>query len=136
MATKPSGAKGLSPEEAAGRVRFSLSIAVLFVLTLIASGLPLPQRVVVVAPVVVVIVVSLREMRRLAGVAAPALTRLGPLLALGLSVLLLLGAVTQAVFYAPQKQYEDCMSGANTQSAQAVCGQQRQRTMFGALTEF
>ncbi|MDQ2781631.1 MAG: hypothetical protein M3Y26_03730 [Actinomycetota bacterium] len=136
MATKPSRANGLSPEEAARRVKFSLSIAVLFVLTLIASGLPLPQRVVVVAPVVVVMVVAVREMRRLAVVAAPALTRFGPLLALGLSVLLLLGAITQAVFYAPQKQYEECLSGANTQAAQAVCGQQRQRTMFGALMEF
>ena len=68
------------------------------------------------------------------GVIDPADTR--RVLALGLSAMLLLGAVTQAVFYVPQKQYEDCMQGANTSAAQTVCSQERQRSILGSLTEF
>ena len=56
--------------------------------------------------------------------------------ALGLSSVLLIGAMTQVVFYGPQKQYEDCMTGANTTTAQASCNQQRQRNILGSLTEF
>jgi hypothetical protein len=48
----------------------------------------------------------------------------------------LLGAITQAVFYAPQKRYEDCMTGANTSTAQTVCSQQRQQSILGSLTDF
>ena len=89
-----------------------------------------------VVPIVLAIVVSVREMRRLSRSAAGPFTRFGPAVALGLSAVLLLGAVTQAVFYAPQKQYEDCMTGANTNTAQTVCSQQRQRSILGSLTEF
>lgn len=134
MASK--AGRATSREEVARRGRFSLTVAALFILILFAGGLPLPQRAITVAPLVVVMVVAVREMRRLTRVAAPALTRFGPMMALGLSVLLLLGAITQAVFYGPQKRYEDCMSGANTNTAQAVCAQDRQRSVFGALLEF
>ena len=130
------GGQQVSREELRARGRYSLTIASLFVLILVGAGLPLPRRAIVVVPIVVAIVVSVREMRQLSRSSAGAFTRFGPAVALGLSAVLLLGAVTQAVFYTPQKQYEDCMTGANTNTAQTVCSQQRQRSILGSLTEF
>ena len=105
-------------------------------LILLGAGLPLPRRAIVVIPIVVAIVVSIREMRRLSRASSGAFTRFGPAVALGLSTVLLLGAITQAVFYVPQKRYEDCMTGANTSTAQTVCSQERQQSILGSLTEF
>jgi hypothetical protein len=130
------GGRQVSREELRARGRYSMTIACLFLLILLGAGLPLPRRAVVVVPIVIAIVVSVREMRRLSRESAGPFTRFGPAVALGLSAVLLLGAITQAVFYAPQKQYEDCMTGANTSAAQSVCNQQRQRSILGSLTEF
>ncbi len=130
------GGQQVSREELRARGRYSLTIACLFLLILVGAGLGLPRRAIVVVPIVVAIVVSVREMRRLSRASAGAFTRFGPAVALGLSTVLLLGAITQAVFYVPQKQYEDCMTGANTNTAQTVCNQQRQRSILGSLTEF
>ena len=47
------------------RGRYSLTIACLFLLILVGAGLGLPRRAIVVVPIVVAIVVSVREMRRL-----------------------------------------------------------------------
>jgi hypothetical protein len=126
----------VSKEEIQRRGRYSLTIACLFLLILLGGELPLPRRVIVVVPLVLAIYASVREMRRLAKVSARAITRFGPAVALGLSGVLLIGVVTQIVFYAPQKEYEDCMAGANTATAQAACNQQRQRSILGSLTEF
>ena len=126
----------VSRDELRARGRYSLTVASLFVLILLGAGLPLPRRAIVVVPIVLAIVVSIREMRRLSRASAGAFTRFGPAVALGLSAVLLLGAVTQAVFYVPQKQYEDCMQGANTSVAQTVCSQERQRSILGSLTDF
>jgi len=130
------GGQQVSREELRARGRYSLTIACLFLLILLGAGLPLPRRAIVVIPIVVAIVVSIREMRRLSRGSSGAFTRFGPAVALGLSSVLLLGAITQAVFYAPQKRYEDCMNGANTSTAQTVCSQQRQQSILGSLTEF
>lgn len=129
-------AEQLAKDELRQRGRYSLTVAALFVLILVGGGLPLPRRGVVVVPIALTIVVSVREMRRLSRESASAFTRFGPVVALGLCAVLLLGAVTQAIFYAPQKRYEDCMTGANTNAAQAVCGQQRQQSIVGSLTDF
>jgi hypothetical protein len=126
----------VSREEIQRRGRYSLTIASLFILILLGGGLPLPQRAIVVVPLGVAIVASIREIRRLSRGSATPFTRFGPAIALGLSSVLLLGALTQVAFYGPQKQYEDCMTGANTTTAQAVCNQQRQRNLLGSLTEF
>jgi hypothetical protein len=126
----------VSREEVAERGRYSLSVAALFVLILLGGGLPLPRRAIVVLPIVFAIVLSLREMRRLSRARASGFTRFGPAVALGLSGVLLVGVVTQAIFYVPQKRYEDCMTGANTNAAQAACGQERQRSILGSFTEF
>ena len=91
------GGPQVSREELRARGRYSLTIACLFVLILLGAGLPLPRRAIVVVPIVVAIVVSIREMRRLSRASAGAFTRFGPAVALGLSTVLLLGAVTQAV---------------------------------------
>jgi hypothetical protein len=136
QATGADVATQVSKEEVQRRGRYSLTIAALFLLILLGGGLSLPQRAIVVVPLVVAVVVSIRELRRLSTVSATAFTRFGPSIALGLSALLLLGAVTQVVFYAPQKEYEDCMAGANTGVAQAVCNQQRQRSLLGSFTDF
>jgi hypothetical protein len=128
--------KQVSREEIQRRGRYSLTIAALFLLILMGGGLPLPQRAIVIVPLGVAVFASVREIRRLSKVPATAFTRFGPAIALGLSGLLLVGAVTQVVFYGPQKAYEDCMTGANTSTAQAVCNQQRQRSLLGSLTEF
>lgn len=126
----------VSKEEIQRRGRYSLTIASLFLLILLGGGLPLPQRAIIVVPLAVASYASIREMRRLSKVPASAFTRFGPAVALGLSGVLLIGAVTQVVFYAPQKQYEDCLTGANTTAAQAVCNHQRQSNLLGSLTEF
>ena len=130
------GGPQVSREELRARGRYSLTIASLFLLILLGAGLPLPRRAIVVLPILVAIIVSIREMRRLSRASAGAFTRFGPAVALGLSTVLLLGAITQAVFYAPQKRYEDCMTGANTSAAQTVCTQERQQSILGSLTEF
>ena len=126
----------VSKEEIQRRGRYSLTIACLFLLILLGGGLPLPQRAIIVVPLGVAVFASIREIRRLAKVSATAFTRFGPAIALGLSAVLLVGALTQVAFYGPQKQYEDCMAGANTGTAQAVCNQQRQKSIFGSFTEF
>ncbi len=126
----------VSREEIQRRGRYSLTIAALFLLILLGGGLPLPQRAIVVVPLAVAIFASVREIRRLSKVSATAFTRFGPAIALGLSSVLLIGAMTQVVFYGPQKQYEDCMTGANTATAQSVCNQQRQRNILGSFTDF
>ncbi len=128
--------KQVSKEEIQRRGRYSLTIASLFLLVLLGGGLSLPQRAVIVVPLAVAIFASIREIRRLSKVSATAFTRFGPAIALGLSAVLLIGAMTQVVFYGPQKEYEDCMAGANTGTAQVVCNQQRQRSILGSLTEF
>jgi hypothetical protein len=130
------GGQQVSREELRARGRYSLTIACLFLLILLGAGLPLPRRAIVLVPIVLAIGVSIREMRRLSRASAGAFTRFGPAVALGLSSVLLLGAITQAVFYAPQKRYEDCMTGANTSTAQTVCSQQRQQSILGSLTDF
>ena len=130
------GGRQVSRDELRARGRYSMTIACLFLLILVGAGLALPRRAIVVVPIVVAIVVSVREMRRLSRTSSGAFSRFGPAVALGLSAVLLLGAITQAVFYAPQKQYEDCMLGANTSTTQSVCSQQRQRSLLGSLTEF
>ena len=126
----------VSKEEVQRRGRYSLTIACLFLLVLLGGGLSLPQRAIIVVPLGVAVFASIREIRRLSRVKATTFTRFGPLIALGLSAVLLVGALTQVAFYGPQKQYEDCMTGANTGTAQAVCNQQRQKSIFGSLTEF
>ena len=126
----------VSKEEIQRRGRYSLTIACLFLLILLGGGLSLPQRAIIVVPLGVAVFASVREIRRLSRVSASAFTRFGPAIALGLSAVLLVGALTQVVFYGPQKAYEDCMGGANTGTAQAVCNQQRQKSIFGSFTEF
>lgn len=128
-------ATSVSKEEIQRRGRYSLTIACLFLLILLGGGLPLPQRAVIVVPLGMAVFASIREIRRLSKVSASAFTRFGPAIALGLSAVLLVGALTQVAFYGPQKHYEDCMGGANTGTAQAACNQQRQRSIFGSLVE-
>lgn len=122
-----------SREELAQRGRYSLTVAVLFILVLLGAGLPLPQRAIAVVPLLVAAVESVRELRRLRRVDAPGVNRLGPVVTLGFVGLLLLAAVTQAALYGPQKAYEDCMAGAITQAAQAACTQQRQQYILGNI---
>ncbi len=123
-------------EEAVRRGRYSLTIAALFVLVLFGASLPLPQRGVAVVPLVVAGVESVRELRRLRRQEAGPLPRMGPTVTLGFVTLLLLAAITQATLYSTQKAFEDCMAGANTQAAQAICGHERQQRILGNVIEF
>ena len=76
------GGQQVSREELRARGRYSLTIACLFLLILVGAGLGLPRRAIVVVPIVVAIVVSVREMRRLSRASAGAFTRFGPAVAL------------------------------------------------------
>jgi hypothetical protein len=58
------GGQQVSREELRARGRYSMTIACLFLLILLGAGLALPRRAIVVVPIVVAIVVSIREMRR------------------------------------------------------------------------
>ena len=75
------GGPQVSREELRARGRYSLTIACLFLLILLGAGLPLPRRAIVVIPIVVAIVVSIREMRRLSQASSGAFTRFGPAVA-------------------------------------------------------
>jgi hypothetical protein len=112
-----------------------MTVVALFVLILLASGLPLPQRAVAILPIGLAAVVSVRELVRLRREQAPAMMRFGPFLTLGFVGMLLLSAVTQITLYGPLKAYQDCLAGANTQAAQAACSQERQQSLVGNLLE-
>jgi len=114
---------------------YSITVVALFLLILLGSALPLPQRAVTIVPVVLAAVTSVRELVRLQRSHAPPLMRFGPFLTLGFVGMLLLAAATQVALYAPLKAYEDCLAGANTQAAQAVCSQERQQSLVGNLFE-
>ena len=122
-------------QEVLQRNGYSLTVVALFLLILLARGLPLPQRAVTIVPIVVAAVVTVRELRRLHREDAPVVARFGPYLTLGFVGMLLLASLSQLAFYGPVKAYEDCMGGANTQAAQAACGQQRQQSVLGNLLE-
>jgi len=122
-------------EQVIRRGGYSLTVVALFLLILLASGLPLPQRAVALVPIVLAAVTSVRELVRLQREKAPPLMRFGPFLTLGFVGMLLLAAATQVALYVPLKAYEDCLAGANTQAAQASCAQQRQQSLVGNLIE-
>jgi len=132
------GGGGLVAErtrEVMRRGGYSMTVVALFLLILLASALPLPQRAVAIVPIAVAAVISVRELIRLQRESAPALMRFGPFVTLGFVGMLLLAAATQVALYVPLKAYEDCLTGANTQAAQAVCAQQRQQSLVGNLLE-
>lgn len=133
MSHTPSAPSGLSPRERAYRSRYALTTAALFLLVLTGFGLPLPQRLVVAVPLLVALVVSVRELFRLARARMAGLARLGAATAVGISLFLLLGMGTQLLFYAPQQRYEQCLSGANTETAKAACAQERQQGIIGTV---
>ena len=122
-------------QEVLQRNGYSVTVVALFLLILLARGLPLPQRAVTIVPIVVAAVVTVRELRRLHREDAPVVARFGPYLTLGFVGMLLLASLSQLAFYGPVKADEDCMAGANTQAAQAACGQQRQQSVLGNLLE-
>jgi len=122
-------------EQVMRRGGYSMTVVALFLLILLASALPLPQRAVAIVPIAVAAVISVRELIRLQRESAPALMRFGPFLTLGLVGMLLLAAATQVTLYVPLKAYEDCLAGANTQAAQAACAQERQQSLVGNLFE-
>lgn len=122
-------------EQVVRRSGYSLTVVALFVLILLASGLPLPQRAVAILPIGLAAFVSVRELVRLHREQAPTLMRFGPFLTLGFVGMLLLSAVAQIALYGPLKAYQDCLAGANTQAAQAACSQERQQSLVGNLLE-
>ncbi len=122
-------------QEVLQRNGYSLTVVALFLLILMAGGLPLPQRAVTIAPILVAAVVTVRELLRLHREDAPVVARFGPYLTLGFVGMLLLAVLSQLAFYGPVKAYEDCRAGANTQAAQAACAQQRRQSVVGNLLE-
>ena len=122
-------------QEVLQRNGYSLTVVALFLLILLARGLPLPQRAVTIVPILVAAVVTVRELMRLHRQDAPVVARFGPYVTLGFVGMLLLASLTQLAFYGPYKAYEDCMGGANTQAAQAACAQQRRQSVVGNLFE-
>lgn len=123
-------------QEVVRRSGHSLSVVALFLMILLAAGLPLPQRAIAILPIVVVGVISVLELRRLQRTEAPAVSRFGPFLTLGFVGMMLLAAATQVALYAPQKAFEDCLAHAKTQAAQADCSKQRQQSVIGNIMEF
>ncbi len=123
-------------QEVVRRSRHSLSVVALFLLILLAAGLPLPQRGIAIVPIVVVAVITVNELLRLHRAQAPARARFGPYLTLAFVGMLLLAAATQVALYVPQKAYEECLAAAKTQAAQADCSRQRQQSIIGNILEF
>jgi len=114
---------------------YSVTVVALFMLILLASALPLPQRAVALVPIVLAAVTSVRELMRLRREQAPALMRFGPFLTLGFLGMLLLAAVTQAAFYQPLKAYQDCLAGANTETAKTACLKEHQQSLVGSFLQ-
>lgn len=107
----------------------------LLLLVLLGLSLPLPQRLIVAVPLVVAGVESIRGLLAVGRRGASSRERLWPLVTLGLVGIMLMSVMTQLVFYGPQKAYEDCLSGANTEVAQAACQHDRQRSILGGLVQ-
>jgi len=113
---------------------YSVTVVALFLLILLASALPLPQRAVALVPIVLAAVTSVRELMRLRREQAPALMRFGPFLTLGF-LGMLLAAVTQAALYQPLKAYQDCLAGANTETAKTACLKEHQQSLVGSFLQ-
>lgn len=126
---------GLTEGERRTRSTYSLTLVALLLLVLVGSTLPLPGRLVIVLPLVLAAVLSVRELRRLGRTGARWLTRLGPLVASGLCVLMLLVTLLQALIIGPQRSYEQCISSAQTETAKSLCRQQRDQNLLGTLTD-
>lgn len=122
-------------EQTGRRGGYSVTVVALFLLILLGTALPLPQRAVTIVPIVLAAVTAVRELMRLRREHAPPLMRFGPFLTLGFVGMLLLAAATQVALYAPLKAYEDCLTGANTRAAQAACAQERRQSLVGSLFE-
>lgn len=115
------------------QLRWSLTCLALFALVVVASDLPLPARAIALVPVIVAVVVTIQELLRQRREDAPVRMRLMPVITLVLLAFVLVTAAGQAVFYESVKEYQDCMSGANTAAARAHCELQRQQSGLGAV---
>lgn len=112
---------------------WSVTSLALFALVYAGASLPLPSRAIAVVPAVVIVVITIRELLRQRRDDAPVRMRLMPSITLVLVGFVLLAAVGQTVLYDGIKQYQDCLSGANTSTARAHCEVQRQQAGVGTM---
>ena len=129
------GGQQVSREELRARGRYSLTIASLFLLILIGAGPSLPRRAIVVVPIVLAIVVSVRRCAGCRG-----LRRAVHPVRAGRGSGPLRGAAARCGdaggLLRAAEAVRGLHDGANTNTAQTVCSQQRQRSILGSLTEF
>ncbi len=118
--------------EARERARRTLPVSLLMLLGVVAMYLPLPKRFVAVLPLLVAGYLTIALLRFLAG--RPGRQKVWPGITLGIIGLLLVSLAFQAAFYPTVHAYEQCLAGAQTSQARAVCEQNRTMSPLGFLT--
>ena len=111
--------------------RRTLPVAVFALLGLVAMYLPLPQRFVAFAPLLVSLFLTLRLLRFLT--ARPGREKVWPVVSLGIVAMLLTTLVAQIVLYGPVSTYEACLDNAQTSLARADCEQMRESGPLGLI---
>lgn len=113
------------------KAKRTLPVALLVLLGLLATSLPLPKRFVAVVPLVLAVVLTFRLLRFLSARAGR--EKVWPVVTLVIAGVLLSGLALQAVFYDTVSAYEECLAGAQTSIAAGSCEQLRDAGMFGLV---
>lgn len=111
------------------KAKRTLPVALLVLLGLVATSLPLPKRFVAVLPLVLAVVLTFRLLRFLS--TRPGKEKIWPVVTLVITGVLLSGLGIQAAFYDTVSAYEQCIAGAQTSIAAGSCAQLRDAEMFG-----
>jgi hypothetical protein len=112
------------------KAKRTLPISLLVLLAIVAMYLPLPRRFIAFLPLVIAVVLSMRLLTFLQG--RPGREKIWPAATLVLVGLLLSSLAVQALFLDWVREYEQCVTGAQTQQAAATCEQMRERGPLGA----
>lgn len=101
----------------------------------LASLMPMPFNLVAVLPLGFAVWSSIQTQRALGAAKAPTTTRFWSGIGLSLTVLLLLVVAIPYAFYSSSHGYQDCLKGANTQTAKQACEQQlgQQSDLLGRI---
>jgi RsiW-degrading membrane proteinase PrsW (M82 family) len=113
------------------KAKRTLPVALLVLLGLIATSLPLPKRFVAVLPLVLAVVLTFRLLRFLSARAGK--EKIWPVVTLVITGVLLSGLAMQAVFYDSVSAYEASLDGAQTSIAAGSCAQLRDAGLFGLV---
>ncbi len=93
------------------------------VLGFLATFMPMPFNIVAVVPLVAAAVESALTLRAMRADGAPAPMRRWTGVSIGVTVVLIAMVAMPYLFWGSTRDYNECMSGANTAAAQSACKQ-------------